>query len=243
MSCFQSLSRQEQIKHARAEATRRSREYRSRKKNVPDYRAKETQRKRKQREKNVMDTEKMDKIRNQNRIRQARYRQQPKMHKLDQNQDEDNQTSGKSGKRLTRAQHEKQKELGGNRNKNRELICLPPQKRDELERKTDSEKEMTQSTEYSSMTISNISRGLETEMNTSTNAIKQSAYRMKKKMPKSLRKFAQLVNHIVGNATPTKNNALKAVGISDSPIKAQKDLENYVSSLKTTLNNLKKKPT
>ena len=33
---------------------------------------------RKQRGKNVIDTEKMDKIRNQNRIRQARYRQQPK---------------------------------------------------------------------------------------------------------------------------------------------------------------------
>ena len=44
----------------------------------------------------------------------------------------------------------------------------------------------------------------------------------------------------VRNATPTKNNALKAVGISDSPNKAQNDLENYVSSLKTTLNNLKK---
>ena len=82
-----------------------------------------------------MDTEKMDKIRNQNRIRQARYRQQPKMHKLDQNQDEDNQTSGKSGKRLTRAQHEKQKELGGNRNKNRELICLPPPKKRRIREK------------------------------------------------------------------------------------------------------------
>lgn len=35
----------------RAEAARRSGEYRSRKKNVPDYRAKEAQRKRKQREK------------------------------------------------------------------------------------------------------------------------------------------------------------------------------------------------
>ena len=162
------------------------------------------------------------------------------MLKLDQNQDEENQTSGKSGKKLTRAQHEKQKETWRKQKQKQRANMSAPPKRDELERKTDSEKEMTQSTEYSSMTISNISRGLETEMNTSTNAIKQSAYRMKKKMPKSLRKFAQLVNHIVENATPTKNNALKAVGISDSPIKAQKDLENYVSSLKTTLNNLKK---
>ena len=109
-----------------------------------------------------MDTEKMDKIRNQNRIRQARYRQQPKMLKLDQNQDEENQTSGKSGKRLTRAQHEKQKETWRKQKQKQRANMSAPQKRDELERKTDSEKEMTQSTEYSSMTISNISRGLET---------------------------------------------------------------------------------
>lgn len=75
-----------------------------------------------------MDTEKMDKIRNQNRIRQARYRQQPKMHKLDQNQGEENQTSGK---RLTIAQHEKQKETWRKQEQKQRanMSAPPPQKR------------------------------------------------------------------------------------------------------------------
>lgn len=72
----------------------------------------------------------------------------------------------------------------------------------------------------------------------SVSAQKQSAYREKKVLPTSPNKFAQVMGHIIKNATPRKKALLKAVGIS-SPMKGKR--LDYPNAIKETMATLKGK--
>jgi len=72
----------------------------------------------------------------------------------------------------------------------------------------------------------------------SASAMKQRAYLVKKEMPKSPDKFAQVMGHIIMNATPRKKNFLRKVGISNSP---KKNHELYSKSIIETMAKIKEK--
>ena len=72
----------------------------------------------------------------------------------------------------------------------------------------------------------------------SASAMKQRAYRVKKGMPKTPEKFAQVMGHIIMNATPRKKNFLRKVGISNSPKKMH---ELYSKSIIETVAKIKEK--
>ena len=85
------------------------------------------------------------------------------------------------------------------------------------------------------------SSGSALENSATPQSIKQKAYRMRKQLPKSPKKFASVLGHLVRNATPRKATALKDIGLSDNMASCKKKLEVFTSSLKQSLVRLKNK--
>lgn len=73
----------------------------------------------------------------------------------------------------------------------------------------------------------------------SVSAKKQQAYRVKKGLPTSPNKFAQVMGHIIMNTTPRKKASLKTIGISSSPMKGNR--LDYAKAIKETMATLKGK--
>ena len=66
----------------------------------------------------------------------------------------------------------------------------------------------------------------------SASALKKAVYRAKKKLPKSPKRFAEIVSRLVQNVTPRarEKEALRMKGISEP--KTKKNLDNLVDVLK-----------
>ena len=67
---------------------------------------------------------------------------------------------------------------------------------------------------------------------TSPSVIKQRAHRLKTSLPESPTKLAQVIKHVVDNATQRKNICLRTVGLTNrnSPVKAKRALATISSA-------------
>ena len=75
----------------------------------------------------------------------------------------------------------------------------------------------------------------------SKSAVKQRVFRLQAHMPNSLEKYAEIVSHMVVNATPTKSKALALKGLSGNQIKSKHKLNMYLSSMRENMKMLCRK--
>ena len=72
----------------------------------------------------------------------------------------------------------------------------------------------------------------------SKSAVKQRVFRLQAHMPNSPEKYAEIVSHMVVNATPTKSKALALKGLSGNQIKSKHKLNMYLSSMRENMKML-----
>ena len=174
------------------------------------------------------------------RIRQARYRENRKQ-KLEQ---PDNiQAKQPPKKALTHAEHQRKKTYWKEKKRlQRENMTAQKKRRiREKDRLCYAQRKLSKKNIGASTCTTLPSTPQQSSSLLSASAKKQRAYRLKMEMPKSPEKFAQVIGHIVMNATPRKKASLKKVGILNSPMKGKKRLECYTNAIKETMIALKEK--
>lgn len=211
-------------------AAEKSRRFRLKNRDNEDFKEKEILRKRIQRLEYQQNPEKMATIREQARIRQARYREKRRLLN-----DENNPPVAKKRKVITRKEHNTQKEKSrGRKRKWRE--SLNPQQKRRLKEKN----RLYQATKRSKKKIetsNEIRESDECSANVSKSAIKQASYRSRKAMPKCPQKFAQVTKHILANATAEQKEAFKDHGIAaeelTETVKSMRSCVKYLNVMKT----------
>jgi hypothetical protein len=227
---------------AKAEAARR---YRQRKIGDAEYKRKEADRKKRQRQKLKEDESTEHKLRQKelSRMRQARYRERKKNTVPETVEANGDTALPTTVKRQTRAEHDRKKEYWRERKRIQRGNLSSQKKRRIREYDRNRKRRVPEFVPFRSQTESEqpLTGSDKPSTSTSQSAVRQKAYRVKKKLPKSPGKFADVMHHIVRNATPRKRTALRNLGITTSPIKAKKRLDTVVSSLRDTMTSLNKK--
>ena len=251
----------EVLKSRKIRAAERAKSYRQRKQNDATFKEKERERKQEYRRRKKETSTEEEKIRQreQSRIRQQRYNENKKQ-KLE-DEENDVHTDKPTKKALTRREHMKIKDYWREKKREQRAHMSAQKKRRVREKeraryarrkasKTPSTLAVfsTASTVASTEASPTMASSISPDAITSTppqsstllsaSAMKQRAYRVKKGMPKSPEKFAQVMGHIIMNATPRKKNFLRKVGISNSP---KKNHELYSKSIIETMAKIKEK--
>lgn len=190
------------------------------------------ERERKKEERKHLSKEQKDKIRIGNRIRQARYRQRNKLGQslkpkpantkmLTRKEREKKRAYWRKKQKECRAKHSSQKVRRKREKDNRYRAALKLQKH--LQRKR-----------YEQKLSKLASTSDESRESFSPEALKKASYRLKKYMPKTPIKFAEVINKLVNTASPRKKKELTNKGITSTTEKVllTKVAESFTNQMK-----------
>ena len=184
------------------------------------------------RDKETKSCDRLEEMRTLNRNRQLRYREKQKR------EGEGSNAEPKPQKRKTRAEHEKQRD-GWRVCKRKQRTAMSAQRKRrvrEKDRERYAKKHQRQETANARDSSANTTVSV-----ISPNAVKQKAHRVKKHLPASPNKFAQVVKHVVCNATPRKKACLRRVGIDHSRSNAMQVSDAFVGAVRQSFEELRHK--
>ncbi|XP_052214888.1 uncharacterized protein LOC127833585 [Dreissena polymorpha] len=235
---------QDQLK--KMKAAERARAYRERRRNDTQHKEKERQRKKEYRArmKESISNDEILRQREMSRIRQKRFNENKKR-KLEGEGETEAVKPARAKKAITRRESLKQREYWRAKKREQRANMTSQKKRrireKERARYAKRKQSLAPCTTFAETTTTSDSYTAPTESPSllSSAATKQRAYRLKKNIPKTPEKFAQVMGHILLNSTPRQKTCLRRIGISSSPRK--EEAYRYSKSIIETIRSIKEK--